>query len=496
MAKVRKPIPKTQTELSQNTVNPYDSRGKASTETSQQSRANRRSVSNSDVKQLSIGLKDIDTAIEYYFINVIKPSVRQNGTQLTVPIIYGNQERWTAVQKDGYYRDKNGKIQTPLIMYKRDSIEKNRNLGNKMTANNPLHYGVFEKRYSSKNVYDRFSVLQNRAPVREFYGVIMPDYVNIAYSCVIFTEYIEQMNKIVEAINFASDSYWGNKAQFQFRAMIDTYTPTVELVQGQDRVVKTTFTINLLGYIIPDAINTTIANPSRFFSKAAVNFKLETAGTLEQLTSRAATPERAAASRFFETPNLTIIMKDPDSGVRLAEHIQSVPSNEWIFDHGLDYRYPVITVYAEYDGELKLIIPVKTLVVSENVLKLVMPGTFAGYATAVARGEAAPPALSNEDKEYILLNTVLDSNLDAYQIEDNGFRVRFTNVQIITPPIGYPSLTISNFNVFINGMSIEPSAIASIVQDGTDLLISFNSTLDYAIDSEKEIIVSGKLRKL
>jgi hypothetical protein len=306
MAKTRKPIPKTQAELSQNTITPYDSRGKAPIETAQQSRANRRSVADSDVKQLNVGLKDIDTAIEYYFVNVIKPSVRQNGTQLTVPIIYGSQERWTAVQKDGYYRDKNGKIQTPLIMYKRDSVEKNRSLGNKMTANSPLHYGVFEKRYSKKNVYDRFSALQNRVPVREFYGVIMPDYVNIAYSCIIFTEYIEQMNKIVEAINFASDSYWGNREQFQFRAMIDTYTPTVELVQGQDRIVKTTFTINLLGYIIPDGINTSIANPNRFFSKAAVNFKLETAGTLEQLTARARTPERQSTSRFFESPSINL----------------------------------------------------------------------------------------------------------------------------------------------------------------------------------------------
>jgi len=496
MAKTRKPIPKTQAELSQNTITPYDSRGKAPIETTQQSRANRRSVADSDVKQLNVGLKDIDTAIEYYFVNVIKPSVRQNGTQLTVPIIYGSQERWTAVQKDGYYRDKNGKIQTPLIMYKRDSVEKNRSLGNKMTANSPLHYGVFEKRYSKKNVYDRFSALQNRVPVREFYGVIMPDYVNIAYSCIIFTEYIEQMNKIVEAINFASDSYWGNREQFQFRAMIDTYTPTVELVQGQDRVVKTTFTINLLGYIIPDGINTSIANPNRFFSKAAVNFKLETAGTLEQLTARARTPERQSTSRFFETPSITNIIKGADTGIRIAEHIQNVPSNEWIFDHGLDYSYPVITVYAEYDGELKLILPIKTLVINENILKLIMPGMLAGYATAVARGESTPPALSTEDKEYLLLNTVLDSNVDSYSIEDEGYTVRFNNVEIVTPPPGYPSLTISNFNVFINGMSIEPSAIDTILQDGTDLLIRFNSTLDYAIDSEKEIIVSGKLRKL
>lgn len=285
MAKTRQPIPKTQLELSQETIQPYDSRGKAPVQDTA-NRANRRSVSDSDVQQLSIGLQDIDIAIEYYFTNVIKPSVRQNGTQLTVPVLYGSPERWVSVQRDGYYRDKNGKIQTPLIMYKRSSIEKNRNLGNKLTANSPLHFGVFEKKYSKKNVYDRFSTLQNRIPVREFYGVIMPDYVDITYECAIFTEYVEQMNKIVEAINFASDSYWGNRERFQFRAMIDSYTPTVEVVQGQDRVVKTTFNIKLLGYIIPDTINTSVANPGRYFSKAAVNFSTETVISPDQFPTK------------------------------------------------------------------------------------------------------------------------------------------------------------------------------------------------------------------
>ena len=108
--------------------------------------------------------------------------------------------------------------------------------------------------------------MTNRDRVDEFYGVIIPDYVNIAYSCVIFTEYVEQMNKIVESINFASDAYWGDPERFKFRAMIDSYTTTTEMVQGQDRMVKTNFSINLLGHIVPDTINTSIANMNKFYS--------------------------------------------------------------------------------------------------------------------------------------------------------------------------------------------------------------------------------------
>jgi hypothetical protein len=322
MAKKKTPLPKSQQQLSQATIQPYDSRGKSPSQ-DPKNRANQRSMADSEVKQLSIGLKDIDEAIVYYFNNVIKPLVVQNGIPLKVPVLYGSPERWVSVQKDGYYRDKNGKIQVPLIMFKRDSVEKNRSLGNKLDANMPLNFGIFEKKYSKKNIYDRFSALQNRIPVKEYYGVIMPDYVNITYNCVLFTEYVEQMNKLVEAINYASDAYWGDKERFQFRAMIDSYTPTVEIVQGQDRVVKTTFTIKLLGHMIPDTINTAVANPNRFFSKAAINFKLETAGTLEELSVRSKTPEKEAASRFFETPsvNLTTNLITETIGPEIADYI-------------------------------------------------------------------------------------------------------------------------------------------------------------------------------
>ena len=306
MALTRKPIPKSQVELSQETVTPYLNQGKAPVPANKK-RENQRTLKGDEVKQFTVGLQDVDAAIIFYFNNVIRPSVIQNSVKINVPVMYGSPERWAAVQKEGFVRDKNGKIQTPLIMFKRDSIEKNRSLGNKMDANNPVHFGVFEKKYSTKNVYDRFSTLNNREPVREFYGVIMPDYVNITYSCTIFTEYVEQMNKIVESINFASDSYWGDPERFKFRAAIDNYSTTTELAQGTDRTVKTTFQIKMAGYIVSDAINTSVGNPNKFFSKAAVSFGMETAGSSEILTAKASTPAKSAANRFYDSNAGTVI---------------------------------------------------------------------------------------------------------------------------------------------------------------------------------------------
>jgi hypothetical protein len=273
-----KPLPKNQQQLSQDSIKTYGVEvfsGSKQPINDLKKRELQRSVKDDNVKQFTLGLRDIDESIFYYFNNVIRPSVMQNGAKKEVPVLYGSPERWHAVQKEGFYRDRNGKIQLPLIMVKRDSIEKNRQLGNKMDANLPTQFGVFEKKWSKKNQYDRFSALNNRSITREYQGVVMPDYINIVYSCVIFTQYIEQMNKLIESINYASDAYWGNPDKFSFRAMIDNYTTSTTLNQGEDRTVKTEFNINLLGHVVPNGINTLPQGSAKFFNKSAVFFGTE-----------------------------------------------------------------------------------------------------------------------------------------------------------------------------------------------------------------------------
>mgnify|MGYP003129092078 FL=1 len=58
-------------------------------------------------KNISVTLKDIDSAIFYYFDEVIKPSVEDNGENIPVPVLYGSVERWKSILRDGYLRNYN-----------------------------------------------------------------------------------------------------------------------------------------------------------------------------------------------------------------------------------------------------------------------------------------------------------------------------------------------------------------------------------------------------
>jgi|TARA_R110000822_G_scaffold43702_1_gene117755 hypothetical protein len=239
-------------------------------------RGNQVSFRGDKVKPFSLGLKENDEALFYYLENVIKPTVMQNGVVTKVPVYYGSPERWAQVQKEGYYRDLKGKIMMPVITFKRNSVEKVRNIANKLDANFPNNVQLFEKQYSSKNEYDNFNVINNRIPKKEFYAVVVPDYVVLTYDFIISTYYVEQMNKIVEAMNYASDSYWGNKERFQFRARIDNYQTSTEIVTAGNRLVKTNFQLKLHGYLVPDTIQKELSSIKKFSNSTQIIFNLET----------------------------------------------------------------------------------------------------------------------------------------------------------------------------------------------------------------------------
>ena len=299
----RKPVPKSQKEIMNDQINPYvnpetgETRGNPNqpqdfrqfTPDTQRgvdfNRSEELSSKNDTYKQFSVNIQDVDEAILYYFENVIKPTVIQNGERIAVPLVYGSPERFKTIQKDGFYRDKKGKVMSPIIMFKRDSMDKNRSIANKLDANNPHLYTAWQKAYNPKNFYSNFDILNNRVPTKQFIANVVPDYVTLTYSFIVQTYYIEQLNKIIEAINYASDSYWGNPERFQFKAMIDSFNTITELNQGQNRVVRSNFNLKVHGYIVPDIIQKDLKSIKKYNSKSKVTFGIETTSGLEYVSS-------------------------------------------------------------------------------------------------------------------------------------------------------------------------------------------------------------------
>jgi hypothetical protein len=238
----------------------------------------------------------------------INPTIVDSGRLVKVPINYASPERWKAIRKDGALRDKNGKVQTPAIVFRRSTVQRNDSL---LTLNRYLQYPI-QRKFSEKNKYDKFSILNGFSPRKEIYNVAMPDHVIINYEFIIWTELVEQCNSVVEAINFATEDYWGDKTRFKFRTSISDYNFETTVDSADDRIVKATFSLMCFAYLLPngkfEGYKSTI---QKAFTMRKVVFGVNEATvdlkdlSAEELTNRARELSSAGVSFSSDIPSLT-----------------------------------------------------------------------------------------------------------------------------------------------------------------------------------------------
>ena len=264
------------------------------------------------LEDVSVSLMDMDSAIMYYFENVIKPQVVENGETVKVPVMYSSPERWHSIQKIGFMRDAKRQIILPVIAFRRTGMEKDDTIPvDKMDPEEPkLHY-AFERKYNPRNRYDNFTVQQGLLPQREYYNVAMPDYMVLTYDFIIWTAYIEQMNKLIERINWSAGSYWGEPNRMRFRTNIDAYTDAAE-VTDRERLIRTEFSVTLKGYLIPEAFNE-LAGPhtqATYITPQTINVGMETsenvATAMEQITGQTELSETVSTLGASVEPSVVL----------------------------------------------------------------------------------------------------------------------------------------------------------------------------------------------
>jgi hypothetical protein len=240
-----------------------------------------------DVGDLSVNLIDIDSSIQFYFDEVIQPSVEDNGENVKVPLMYASPERWKAIQRDGFMRDRKRQIITPVIVYRRTSVERDDTVPqDKLDANNPNLFYSFEKKYSRSHRYDNFGLQQGLLPQKEYYNVMFPDYVNLTYEFIVWTTYMEHMNNIVEKVVYSDGAYWGDPNKLRFRSRVESFSDVTE-VSDVERLVRTNFTVSLKGYLLPKGNFDHRSTTQKFLTPKKVIIGSEVDGTVTNNVGRA-----------------------------------------------------------------------------------------------------------------------------------------------------------------------------------------------------------------
>ena len=274
------------------------------------------SRSGENIKNPEVTLIDIDSSILFYFDKVIQPSVEDNGENVKVPIMYASPERWNSIKKQGFMRDKKRQVITPVVVYRRTSVTKDEAVPqDKLDANNPHMFYTFQKKFSQENKYDKFSQQIGLLPQREYYNVMMPDYVTISYDFIIWTSYIEQMNSIVEKIVYSDGAYWGDPEKMRFRSSIDSFEDATE-IGDTERLVRTNFSVTLRGYLLPKGNFDHRSTTQKFLTPKKVIFGAETVDNITKNIGRSGQfqdelPEETTIGSVPSVGDLGITLTNP-----------------------------------------------------------------------------------------------------------------------------------------------------------------------------------------
>ena len=222
-----------------------------------------------NVRNVSVGIYDVDSAFKNFLEKDVKPTVEDDGRFFPVPVMYASPEKWASAQRDGFMKDDNGMILTPVIVFKRDNLSINTELSKLKVAQNEDAHQAFERKYTKTNRYVQFSILTGETPKKEFMSVERPDYVDLQYEVIVWCDYMEQVNKVVEQIVFFQGRSFGERYKFVIKG--DSYSFETIAEMGQDRITKATISLIAKAYIVPEYVGLN-NNTKRRISKGKVVF--------------------------------------------------------------------------------------------------------------------------------------------------------------------------------------------------------------------------------
>lgn len=228
-----------------------------------------------DTKNVSVGIYDIDLAFKDFLERDVRPVIKEDNKFISVPVLYATPENWVSAQKDGYIRDNNGKIITPLITFKRNSVDVNTEYSKLKVLTDNDTSRTFIRKHTQENRYDAFSQLIGQKPVNEYYVVDTPDYVNIAYDVIVWCDYMEDLNKLVEQIIYFQGGAFGQRYKFQIKG--ESYSFETTNGVGEERIVRSNVTLTTKAYIVPENRGNVVNTQKAFgTSKIVWKTKLDT----------------------------------------------------------------------------------------------------------------------------------------------------------------------------------------------------------------------------
>ena len=102
--------------------------------------------------------------------------------------------------------------------------------------------------------------------------------------------------------------------------------------------------------------------------------------------------------------------------------------------------------------------------------------------------------MTSEQKAYSVINNAHTSNSKTVTVNTGSSQATFVSTSLATVPSGFPTQSINDFTIFINGVAVENEAVTSVAQSSADVVVTLNTgSLDHGLATNDEYMITGKL---
>lgn len=348
---------------------------------------------------------DIDYAIKWFIENEIQPQITHNNEIIKVPVIFANGEKWDNVRRLGYLRDEKGMLQSPLIVIKRNSVTERDQLRkldvNKPVAGNQIYY---KSKYNSRNRYeDAFFKIPGRSAEHkeseELYAINIPEYVDVSYDLMIWTDFTTQMNDMIEQFMPYRGMAWGNESN-KFYTMYTSFDFETVNTVGEDRLVRATTNLTVKGTLMAEQeFRESTLKKAYSIKKVRFDIVVDVPHLFETIN----VPESLLlnTARLYSNEKLLVFDKTTGSELVITEEIMDYLTN--ITEVIVDY-VNTTTVTTTQQAAVN---PVTLLPATKNEFDIYINGQYADKATYTWT-----PA-SNTDQTIIFDPAILGYSLES-----------------------------------------------------------------------------------
>lgn len=221
-------------------------------------------------------LEDIDTAFFDFFDKSLDIHVEDNnGNNKKVPVIIASSERWAIMKGNKTkIRDSANTLVLPIISVRRLDFEKVQDAWALGRYFKTIGYTKVVNEFDTVNRANSFNArrmnnlvptnnMLEKAPVYEMIEIPYPIFVKINYSVNIWTQYIIDMNNILEKIWAKTNDSAAGSNQIQICSRTDnkyvafleqnaTNESNVEDYSDAERIIRTTLQFKVLAYLLDE----------------------------------------------------------------------------------------------------------------------------------------------------------------------------------------------------------------------------------------------------